>query len=147
MYLVRPENAQPDTKGEVLSSPVRVVVSKAVNLARAAWANEQSGRKAEAVELYQQAMQTLEPVIPPSHCEVSIPVLNNMAVLLRSLGHYDDAEAAYLRAVHLLEQEQQPKLRATLCSVLKNLAHLHYQRGNQLMAYQFLQRAKQQTIA
>lgn len=135
---------QPDSKAEALPRLARVTLSKAVCLARAAWANEQTGQKAEAIELYQQAMQTLEPLIPPSHCLVSIPVLNNMAVLLRAQGYYDDAEAAYLRAINLLEQEEKPQLRAALCCVLKNLAHLHHQRGNQLMAYQFLQRAKQQ---
>jgi tetratricopeptide (TPR) repeat protein len=126
--------------------PVRVTVTKAVTIARAAWANERAGNTEEALTLYARAMETLEPTMPPSHWEVAIPVLNNWAALLRSDGRFGEAEKCYLNAVSLLKGERNAKLASVLSCVLRNLADLYHSIGRTIKARNCLAEAEQHEL-
>lgn len=121
--------------------PVRVTVTKAVTMARAAWANERAGQTDQALDLYERAMEMLQPTMPPSHWEVAVPVLNNWASLLRSDGKYAEAEARFLEALELLRTESNPKLASVTACIMRNLADMYHGLGHKTEAQELIQQA------
>jgi tetratricopeptide (TPR) repeat protein len=115
------------------TGPLGMPPSMAASFARAAWVSHRAGNAEKAISLYSKAIDSMAsaPPISPSNWEVTVPVLNNLAALLRNHGKYADAEARYLSAIDMLSKESAPLLRPLLALVMRNLADLYHSVGQE----------------
>jgi tetratricopeptide (TPR) repeat protein len=120
------------------TAPLGMPPSMAASFARAAWVSHRAGDAEKAISLYSKAIDTMATAPAPGNWEVTVPVLNNLAALLRNHGQYADAEARYLSAIDMLSKESAPLLRPLLALVMRNLADLYHSQGHETAAHALL---------
>jgi serine/threonine-protein kinase len=87
---------------------------------------EKSGR--DAVPIYRKAIEILDGTLGPRHV-LTLEARNNLAVTLRQLGAYDEAEAVLLRVAGELRRRDGPG-GIDLADVLQNLAVVLHEAGD-----------------
>lgn len=86
-----------------------------------------SQREAEAIPLYEQAINEYEALVPPEE-DTAAQLRNNLAMIYKSLGKYALAEQHYLRALETLEAKR-GRDTEEVASVYNNLGSLYYTAG------------------
>jgi serine/threonine protein kinase/tetratricopeptide (TPR) repeat protein len=119
---------------------------------RLAFITDALGSKREAITLYQEALQIIEPLARAKPDEAALQrdlmrSYNSLALLYEDTGRLTETEKAYHRALELAEaltrkHPQDFKHRQDLGAILNNLAKLYLDRGNSNEAEAAYERAR-----
>ena len=83
-----------------------------------------SDREGDALPLYVEAIEIMESLNPPKALPAS-HLRNNVAMILKGLQRYEDAEGHYVKALEVFEQEY-GKNSENVAAVYNNLGSLYY---------------------
>ena len=98
-------------------------------LAGLAVCSDFAGRKEEAIGYYEQAIGIYENLESSAHWATHTALLNNLAILYRSLDRPVDAEACYVRAINKHESMNDQGFGEQIIMLYANLACLYYKLG------------------
>ena len=88
-----------------------------------------ANRREEAVALYEQAIAIYENLESSAHWATHTALLNNLAILYRSLDRAVDAEACYVKAINKHESMNDQGFGEQIIMLYANLACLYYKLG------------------